>query len=86
MACGTLTDAHRNGGPRSVYALGRGDSVLVFASWVAGHPNDVTLLVPAHGVFVVFSVENGRWAAVVFIWEVMIKETSAHQICPRMDP
>lgn len=86
MTCSTLTDTHWNGGPGSVYALGRGDSVLVFASWVAGHPNDITLLVPAHGVLVVFSVENGWWTAIVFIWEVMIKESSAHQIGPRMDP
>lgn len=69
VTSGRLTHTHRNRGPRSVYALRRGESVLVFVSRVAGHPNDLALLVPALGVNVVCSFWGGWWSAIVFIWE-----------------
>lgn len=69
VTLGRLTHTHRNRGPGSVYAFGRGDSVLVLVSRVAVHPYDVALLVPAVVVFFVFSVGDSWRTAVVFIWQ-----------------
>lgn len=65
----TLTHTHRKRGPGPVDALGRGHSVLVLVSWVAAHPDDLALLVPAAGHLFVGPLEDSWRTAVVLIWQ-----------------